>query len=140
MDTLSLEFARQSTHVVMLLRGRLDGISASAFNAFVAEHLLPTDAHVTLECTGLSYVSSAGLREFLMLAKRAAKLNGKVTLAGAGGSVAFALEMAGFNALFTLSPSLGSGYSSDTPDGNTPGTTERSTGLLQRLFSSVRGG
>ncbi len=135
MDTLSLEFDRRPTHVVIAVRGRLDGISASTFNAFAAEHLMPGDVQVTLECSDLSYVSSAGLREFLMLAKRAAQMGSKVTLAGASGTVAFTLEMAGFNALFKLVPSLAP-RSANASLGDSPaGSSAQPTGLLKRLFT-----
>lgn len=134
MNTLSLEFDRLPSQVIFTLGGRLDGISASTFNALVAEHLLASDAHVTLECSNLEYVSSAGLREFLMLAKRGAAQGSKVTIAGASGTVAFALELAGFNALFKLSPGLVKPYAEATSVNGKPGSTAQPAGLLGRLF------
>jgi anti-anti-sigma factor len=123
MNTLSLQFDRRPGQVIFTLCGSLDGSSSSAFNAFVAEHLVDEDPHIALDCAGLTYISSAGLREFLMLAKRVARFGHKPIIAGAGGAVALALEIAGFNALFTLVHCL-------------PGA-EHSPGLLERLFGKT---
>lgn len=130
MSALQLEFLRHAQAVTVVLRGSLDGTTVPAFNEGVAQHVRPSDAHIVLDCRGLTFISSAGLREFLILAKQVAKLKSKVILAGAQGSVAFALEIAGFNALFRLV---------ETPpkDGLLAAEDTGRPGLLGRMFGKT---
>jgi anti-sigma B factor antagonist len=51
------------------LEGRLDTTTAPKFEEFIAENIFKMDT-LTLDCAGLEYVSSAGLRVLLSAQKR----------------------------------------------------------------------
>lgn len=130
MSALQLEFLRHAQAVTVVLHGSLDGTTVPVFQAGLAQHVQASDANIVLDCRQLTFISSAGLREFLILAKQVAKLKSKVTLAGAQGSVAFALEIAGFNALFRLV--------AEPPKDGVPAAADADRpGLLSRLFGKT---
>ncbi|MBX3660027.1 MAG: STAS domain-containing protein [Ramlibacter sp.] len=124
---LDLQFARLPQAAVITLLGRLDGNSASEFGTFVATHLQPDDTAVVLDCKGLSYVSSAGLREFLKLAKQLHKHQARPAIASATPAVFEALEIAGFHSLFHCKDDLDSALKAVAAPAAKPG-------LLGQLF------
>ena len=103
---LTLQFTRFPQSALITLQGRLDGNSAAEFGAFAATHLQPGDTAVVLDCQGLAYISSAGLRELLKLAKQLNRHQKRPAIACASASVSEVLEIAGFHALFHCTPDV----------------------------------
>lgn len=85
---------------MLVITGRLDGFTAGAFNRFLTEHLTEDDVKIVLDVTGLEYISSAGLRELMLLLRRLAKHKARPAIFGMTPPVALALEIAGFDVLF----------------------------------------
>lgn len=83
-----------------LLSGRLDTAAAPQ----VQDALSPLSAHasetITLDCSALEYISSSGLRVFLMLRKAAAAAGGKVVVKGISEDIRAIFMMTGFINLF----------------------------------------
>lgn len=131
-DALHLESSRAtegSEALVIVLNGRLDGNQSVSFAEFVKTHHGENDLCVVLDCSGLAFISSAGLREFLNLAKRLNKHKRKAALVGMEPSVALAVEIAGFNTLFHRCANVPEALRILSPDNGTR------PGLLGRLFS-----
>jgi anti-anti-sigma factor len=85
------------------LAGRLDAVQAPAAEAA----LEPLQGIVTLDCTDLEYISSAGLGVFLKTHKRVAAGGGRVRLAGLRHHVRDILRYSGFDAIFEIVPADG---------------------------------
>ena len=64
------------------------------------------DKLVLVDCHKLSFVASAGLRVFLMAAKRLRISGGKLAFAGLQRNVEQVFQISGFNALFAIHKSL----------------------------------
>lgn len=86
------------------LRGRLDALTSTDLERSL--NALPdNDLHrLCIDASGLDYVSSAGLRVLLSLAKRCKSLPGKVALHGLQPSVARVFELTGFHQIVPLFP------------------------------------
>ena len=97
-----------NAHVVKLT-GRLDHDNSEAYRAELLAHIErhATDgAAIVLDLSGLEYVSSAGLRVF-MLATRQAKAQGsRVLVAAAKPTVAEIFLISRFNLILSIHPTL----------------------------------
>lgn len=89
--------------IVMAVTGRLDAITAPDFEREGATY---TGVKLALDLAGLEYVSSAGLRSILALAKQLKTTGGALVLYNVTGLVKEVLEMSGFDSFLAMHPSL----------------------------------
>lgn len=82
--------------------GRIDSTTSSALDAHLLGLAKAGSHRVVLDFAAVDYISSAGLRVMLSLAKRTKEAKGKLALAGLGDSVRQVFELAGFLPLFTV--------------------------------------
>ncbi len=80
--------------------GRLDTVNASEFESRVAPVQGGAMQHVVMDCSGLSYISSSGLRLFLMLQKSARLKSGRLVIKGMRPEIKEIFDMTGFTAMF----------------------------------------
>jgi len=98
--------------LVLAPAGRLDHESVDAFRSGLQPHLdaaLDAGRGVLFDLSGLEYVSSAGLRCFMLAAKQASAKNGKMAVAGARPVVAEIFEISRFNMVFRVFPAVREG-------------------------------
>jgi len=82
----------------VVVAGRLDAAQAAAAQTF----LDGVDGTVTLECSGLEYISSAGLGVLLKTQKRLLAADGKLRLAGLKPHIVDIFTYSGFDQLFEI--------------------------------------
>ena len=91
------------THIVAIA-GSLDSTTSpeaqKALDAVVAGA-----KHVLLDCSGLDYISSAGLRVLLGAAKKLRASGGTLGMFGLNQSVREVFEISGFSTILTVYPS-----------------------------------
>src|SRR4051794_36240788 len=95
--------------LVVAPSGRLDHESCEAFRAGLQPHLdaaLAAAQAVVLDLSGLEYVSSAGLRCFMLAAKQADAQGGRILVASPRPVVAEILQISRFNLVFRVLPSV----------------------------------
>jgi anti-anti-sigma factor len=81
---------------VHMVRGRVDSATAGDMEKALAGVFATSGQRVVLDLSGLDYISSAGLRIVLMLAKRAKQTQGRLLLCGLAASVREVFEISGF--------------------------------------------
>ena len=86
---------------VLQLKGRLDTNTSTQFDRHCSERVGLED-RVAIDLAGVDYVSSAGLRVFLMLAKKLQKGGGKLVLCGLAPAVREVFDIAGFSRILDL--------------------------------------
>lgn len=64
------------------------------------------EPRLVVDLSGVEYVSSAGLRVFLMLARKVKAAGGRLALSSLPPSVRQVFDLAGFTALFIVEPSI----------------------------------
>lgn len=99
---MQIELAQQERFTILSLEGRLDGLNAPAFEQKVKELLDDGKQFVILDMSRVVFVSSAGLRGILLLAKGLRAIQGEVRFAGLQPVVAEVFEISGFTSLFPL--------------------------------------
>ena len=61
---------------------------------------------MVVDCAGMEYISSAGLRVLLVAAKQARAANGQLALATLRDNPREVFDISGFSAIFAIHPSL----------------------------------
>lgn len=84
--------------------GRIDSNTSGDFERALLSK--GTEPRLVVDLSGVEYVSSAGLRVFLMLAKKVKATGGKLALCGLPPSVKQVFDLAGFTALFMVEPGV----------------------------------
>ena len=87
---------------VVSLTGRLDTVTAPEFDKSMADQLEQEVAAYLLDLRELEYVSSAGLRRLLVLAKKLQAAQRKLVLCGLNELIDEVFEVSGFKPLFTI--------------------------------------
>ncbi|MEJ0019226.1 MAG: STAS domain-containing protein [Acetobacteraceae bacterium] len=83
--------------------GRLDGPAAPDFLKAVTKATAAGAAHLMIDFSEVSYISSAGLRVILIAAKTLAARGGRLALCSLGPQVARVIELSDFAVLANLS-------------------------------------
>jgi anti-sigma B factor antagonist len=95
--------------LVLSPSGRLDHDNCEAFREELAPHLersAQEGVAIVLDLSGLEYVSSAGLRCFMLAAKQAKAQNSRIVIAAMQPVVAEIFQIARFNLVFEAYPGV----------------------------------
>ena len=96
---------RYANAVVLRVEGRLDQDTCDAFRSDLLGHV-DESAHgggaIVLDLSGLEYVSSAGLRCFMLASRQAKTQKGKIFVAQLQPMVAEIFEISHFNLVFQV--------------------------------------
>lgn len=95
---------RDGDVVVARLVGRLDSSAAPEAEEGLLVALGGVPPRVAIDMTGLSYISSAGLRVLLVLAKKVQQAKGKLALFGLTPNVREVFTVSGFDTIFSIAP------------------------------------
>ena len=95
-DAMRVGERREAHAVVLSLVGRLDSDSAPLLLTSITGAIENGNARVVLDCAGMSYVNSAGLRALLIGAKECRQAGGKLVIAALVSQCRSAVEMSGF--------------------------------------------
>lgn len=82
--------------------GRIDTTTSSGLEERLLHGVSEGERRLVLDLAGVEYISSAGLRVLLRLAKKMQLSGGDLVLCGLGDSVRQVFELAGFLPLFTI--------------------------------------
>lgn len=100
-----MEFAHEQSDDVGVVRltGRLDsGTSPSAEERFTQLLAGGGAPRLVVDLSGLEYISSAGLRVLLVVAKKIQQASGKVVLFGLAPNVREVFAISGFDKIFSI--------------------------------------
>ena len=85
--------------------GRIDTTTSGPLDEAIRRVVDGGSRDVLIDMSATEYISSAGLRVFLVLAKRLRDLRGRLVLCGMSEPVRQVFQLAGFMPLFTVEPS-----------------------------------
>jgi anti-sigma B factor antagonist len=92
---LAIDFGGEG---VVVIAGRLDAAQSPAAQTFLDK----VEGPVTLDCSKLEYISSAGLGVLLKTQKRLMASNGKLRLAGVNRHLRDIFQYSGFDRIFEI--------------------------------------
>jgi len=106
---MKLDSRTYADTLVVAPAGRLDHDNCEAFRAGLQpllDRALASRQRIVIDLSGLEYVSSAGLRCFMLAAKQAGAQGGKIVLAALRPVVAEIFQISRFDMVFELHPSV----------------------------------
>ena len=98
---------QQTSHdgvAIVSPKGRIDTTTSGSVDDAVRQVVDAGARNLVVDLSGVEYISSAGLRVFLVLAKRMRDLRGKLVLSGMTEPVKQVFQLAGFMPLFRVEP------------------------------------
>jgi len=95
---------RDGDVVVVRLAGRLDSSAASSAEDRLSAALTDASPRLAIDMSGLAYISSAGLRVLLVVAKKVQQQKGKIALGGLAENVREVFAVSGFDTIFPIEP------------------------------------
>jgi anti-sigma B factor antagonist len=94
---------RKAADIVTLsLSGKLDTTTAKTFEEKILSRIESGDRRIVIDLAQLDYISSAGLRGFILASKRLSSANGKMVLCSLKDPVREVFDIAGFSSIFFI--------------------------------------
>jgi|WetSurMetagenome_2_1015567.scaffolds.fasta_scaffold305077_3 anti-anti-sigma factor len=96
----------QNKEAIVQVIGRIDTTNFNEFESGMNELLKKQVKNILLDCTGLDYISSSGLRVFLTTKKAANSFGGNFCLYALQPGIREIFDISGFSSIFSISPDL----------------------------------
>ncbi len=93
---------RRNATLVAEIEGRIDGIAARELEDAMKSAISDEDAVVIVDLEGVSYISSAGLRAILLVAKDLWKRDAKFSLCSLAKPIHEVFDVAGFHKIIKI--------------------------------------
>ena len=102
-----MEITEERRENILILRvvGRLDASTSKALEEKLLPLIASGQGQLVIDLSQLDYVSSSGLRVFLLAAKRMENAKGKMVLCSLKDTVKQVFDIAGFSSILTLAGS-----------------------------------
>jgi anti-anti-sigma factor len=104
-----MEIKTLANVALIKVEGRLDHLSAPLFESALlpqTEGCTGEEKKLVLDCSGLTFMSSAGLRVLMIAAKHCRKQNGKMVLAALQPTIQEIIRISRFDTVFEVFPSV----------------------------------
>ena len=93
---------KQDEKNFVTLNGRIDTTNAEQFQQAIAPLMEGDNPDIDIDCTGMTYTSSQGLRIFLMLQKSVIARKGKMVMRNMNPMVKEVFDITGFTNIITI--------------------------------------
>ena len=103
---MDLQTKVENNAIIVAISGRLDAVTAPEYEKKIREMIDSGNSDFVVDFEKLDYISSAGLRALLLMAKLLKVKDGNVCFANVNGNVRSVFEMSGFTALFNIENSV----------------------------------
>jgi anti-anti-sigma factor len=98
---MEINTRREKDVVIVSVKGRMGEVSAPEFEERMNELIDKGETKFLIDLEGLEYISSAGLRGLLAVAKILKERNGQIFLSGLMGAVEDVFKISQFISIFT---------------------------------------
>lgn len=103
---MELRERREDGVLVLEMSGKMDAIATPDFTAWFDSRISAGEYRFAVDCSGLSYLTSAGLRGVLTVAKQIRAKQGRLIFCGLSGVVLEVFEASGFLTILETCPTL----------------------------------
>lgn len=87
---------------VLKIEGRIDTTNFNSFETEINLLFNSGEKNIVFNCSGLNYISSSGLRVFLIAQKKTISLNGKLHLCCLQPTIKEIFDISGFSTIFKI--------------------------------------
>ncbi len=99
---MDLKYQKKGETLIVEVDGRLDVVAASVFDAECAQRVEEGERAVVFDLGGLEYISSAGLRSILIIAKNLKAKGGRFQFCKLSPTVKKIFKMSGFDSYLPI--------------------------------------
>lgn len=99
---MDVQIRQDGNKTLVSLNGRLDTTNANLFQQDIAPLMEGENPDIEIDCAGMEYTSSQGLRLFLMLQKSVIARNGNLVLCNMRPQVREVFDITGFSNIITI--------------------------------------
>lgn len=99
---MDIKINKQDEKTFVTLDGRIDSTNAEQFQQDISPLMVGNNPDIDIDCTGMSYTSSQGLRIFLMLQKSVIARKGKMVMRNMNPMVKEVFDITGFTNIITI--------------------------------------
>ena len=99
---MEIQTRKEKAAVVVSVKGRMDAVTAPEFDKNMIDLISKGEKAFVVNLGELDYMSSAGLRSILALAKKLKEREGKIIFAGLRGPVEEVFKISGFQSIFKI--------------------------------------
>lgn len=99
---MNLTQEKLNDHLLLQVVGRLDTTQSDSFEKQIMEILDQGHEKIILDCKGLNYISSSGLRIFLIMQKKMMGAGGQFKICSLQPSIKEIFDMSGFTMIFSI--------------------------------------
>jgi anti-anti-sigma factor len=103
---MQIETETHGDLLVIAPKGRVDSNTSPALEAALLERIEAGDTRVSIDFSGVDYISSAGLRVLLMAAKRAGSAKGAFSMHALSPQIREVFEISGFLSILKVHDGL----------------------------------
>ena len=103
---MDLQTKIENRAIVVTISGRLDAVTAPEYEKSIRALIDEGNGDFVVDFEQLDYISSAGLRALLLMAKLLKEKGGQVCFASVKGNVRSVFDMSGFTGLFRIEDSV----------------------------------
>ncbi|HLN72457.1 MAG: STAS domain-containing protein [Methylococcaceae bacterium] len=89
-------------YTILKIKGRIDTVHSSALESEVNQLFANGEKNLIFNCSEVDYISSSGLRIFLVAQKKAISINGKLYLCNMQPAIQEIFRISGFSNLFKI--------------------------------------
>ena len=100
--TKNIEMDFKPEVIILTVEGRLDTANTNEFNALIQPLLNVQNPNIIINCEGLLYISSSGLRSLITLQKSVKQHNGQLVLEAMRAEIRKIFDMTGCSGLFII--------------------------------------
>jgi anti-sigma B factor antagonist len=105
-STFKIETSARDDLSIVALEGHVDAHTAPRFEEVLVAELAAGRRQVVVDCTGMTYISSAGLGVFMSYIEEIREQGGDLKICGAIPKVQATFEILGFPEIFDILPDL----------------------------------
>ncbi len=99
---MNLKEVKNNKAIIIEIDGRLDTTNFGQLEKKTLQHIEAGNTKIIVDCSEMDYVSSSGLRIFLMALKKITALKGKFLLCGLQENIREIFEISGFTSIFNI--------------------------------------
>jgi anti-anti-sigma factor len=97
---------KEKDRFIVAVTGRMDAVTAPEFENRLLDWINAGETHLIVDFRGLEYISSAGLRSILTIAKNLKVRQGQMALCALQDTVKEVFEISGFSTIIPVSESV----------------------------------
>ena len=99
---MNVQITASADYTVVSVEGRIDTTNAGEFEKSMMEVIESGCTKIILNCSGLNYISSSGLRVFLIVQKKMMAVKGQFRLSNLQPGIKEIFDISGFSSIFLV--------------------------------------